>query len=357
MNICQRDGVEAARSLSGIKLRKADTVLIIASENVGDGDVSDLVIHRQKAHGAVAVFREKPVDLNVGNIAARALVRVQRNQIVVARALEVSEHAVVAVSVKVDTVHIRGDRISEIEIKNDVFDREVRARVDHNGVIGRILDRQIGDAEALHVIEKHRVTKIAVLLKLPRVDRVLPLIHIIEIPDSALDLEIVTGMLRIGRKQIVKTPQALAFLAQKFAKALFGESYDEENTSATLGSSASVAQVENSGMFGAGMNLAERPTFYFIAAEGYEDQTPVFTIGEREVAYETETIDAKVYYLLAISPIELTETVRWTIGDKSGAFNLRAYYDWAKDEAQNAALAHLVERLYRYAESVQNYFN
>ena len=96
---------------------------------------------------------------------------------------------------------------------------------------------------------------------------------------------------------------------------------------------------------------------FYVAAEGYENLTPVFTIDGTEVAYEVEEIDGKIYYLLATSPIDLTETVRWTIGDKSGAFNLRAYYDWAKDVAKDEVLTHLVERLYRYAESVQNYFN
>ena len=112
----------------------------------------------------------------------------------------------------------------------------------------------------------------------------------------------------------------------------------------------------DSGMEGAGMNLAERPTFYFIACEGYGNETPVFRVGGRQVSYQREVLDGKVYFLLATSPIELTETVEWTIGDKSGSFNIRAYYDWAKNVKEDATLTYLVERLYRYAESVQNYF-
>jgi hypothetical protein len=138
---------------------------------------------------------------------------------------------------------------------------------------------------------------------------------------------------------------------------LLGVSYDEKNPSATIGATSPVSNVADSGMMGAGMNLAERPTFYFIAAEGYENETPVFTLDGKALAYERVEEDDKVYYLLATSPIELTETVFWTIGDKSGSFNLRAYYDWAKDVKKHATLTHLVERLWRYAESVQNYFN
>jgi hypothetical protein len=51
----------------------------------------------------------------------------------------------------------------------------------------------------------------------------------------------------------------------------------------------------------------------------------------------------------------IRETVTYTIGDKSGSFNLRAFYDWAKNTKGDAALAHLVERLYRYSESLNDY--
>ena len=145
--------------------------------------------------------------------------------------------------------------------------------------------------------------------------------------------------------------------ANAVTDALLGKNYDAENPSTALNTTPAVKNVDDSGMMGAGMNLAERPTFYFIAAEGYESEAPVFTLGEDEITYEREEIEGKVYYLLAISPIELTKTVCWSIGDKSGAFNLRAYYDWAKDVAEDDALTHLVERLFAYAESVQNYFN
>ena len=144
--------------------------------------------------------------------------------------------------------------------------------------------------------------------------------------------------------------------AKAILDSTLGAGYDEAHPALGL-EDAVAATATDSGMSGAGMNLAERPTFYFIAAEGYENETPVFTLDGKEVAYERVEEGDKVYYLLAISPIELTETVSWTIGDKSGSFNLRAYYDWAKDVEKDATLVHLVERLWRYAESVQNYFN
>ena len=83
--------------------------------------------------------------------------------------------------------------------------------------------------------------------------------------------------------------------------------------------------------------------------------TPVFTIDGKTVAFETLTDGTDTYFILSIEPWLVRETITYTIGDKSGSFNLRAYYDWAKNTAKDAELAHLVERLYRYSESLSNY--
>ena len=137
---------------------------------------------------------------------------------------------------------------------------------------------------------------------------------------------------------------------------LLGEGYDGANPASTLPTDTPASVSPESGMLGAGMYLAERPTFYFIAQADYENATPVFVVGGHTVEYKKETVDGNTYFILSVSPIELTEAVTWTIGDKSGSFNLRAYYDWAKDVKNDTSLTHLTERLYRYAESVQNYF-
>ena len=137
---------------------------------------------------------------------------------------------------------------------------------------------------------------------------------------------------------------------------LLGEGYDGANPASTLPTDTPASVSPESGMLGAGMYLAERPTFYFIAQADYENATPVFVVGGHTVEYKKETVDGNTYFILSVSPIELTEAVTWTIGDKTGSFNLRAYYDWAKDVKNDTSLTHLTERLYRYAESVQNYF-
>ena len=152
-----------------------------------------------------------------------------------------------------------------------------------------------------------------------------------------------------------ETNPARAEGAEKVLTSLLGEDYDEENPSTTLPTATPATNGENSGMKGAGMNLAERPTFYFIASESYRNETPHFFIGDKELSYVTETDGDEVYYLLAFSPKNLTDTVTWTIGERSGSFNLRAFYDYAVRE-NDSALAHLIERAYRYSESVNAYF-
>lgn len=136
---------------------------------------------------------------------------------------------------------------------------------------------------------------------------------------------------------------------------VLGADYDASNPSYEL-DGAIAAEYTDSGMAGAGMNLAEKPTFYFVAAKGYENETPVFMMDGEVVSFIKATEGERTIYYLSFSPIDLTGTVSWTVGDKSGAFNLRTFYDYAKNTAKDENLINLVERLYRYSESVKNYF-
>ena len=136
---------------------------------------------------------------------------------------------------------------------------------------------------------------------------------------------------------------------------ILGAEYDTKNPANTLTTTTPVASTEN-GMAGAGLVLAERPTFYFVADEGYENMTPVFTINGKTVSYK-KVVDGKyTYFYLTFSPVMLRETVEYTIGQTSGSFNLRAYYDWAKDVSKDEHLTYLVERLYRYSETITDYY-
>ena len=143
--------------------------------------------------------------------------------------------------------------------------------------------------------------------------------------------------------------------AERVLVSLLGEGYDEANPSALRPVQTPAYVGENSGMKGAGLNLAERPTFYFVADDAHRNETPRFFLGEKELTYAIETDGTDVYYLLAFSPCDLTETVKWTVGDCTGEFNLRAYYDYASEQNDDA-LIRLIERVYRYSESVNAYF-
>ena len=148
--------------------------------------------------------------------------------------------------------------------------------------------------------------------------------------------------------------RALANAAAAVRDTVLGLDYDKKN--AVDLSIAPVTITEGSGMKGAGMELGERPTFYFVAAEGYENETPTFTIDGVNIRYTTQSIDANTYFCLIHSPDMLDKTVFYTIGEHSGSFNLRAYYDWAKAEQDNA-LVHLIERLYAYNQSIHACFD
>ena len=134
---------------------------------------------------------------------------------------------------------------------------------------------------------------------------------------------------------------------------VLGFDYDEKHTVEIPLSP--INSPADGGMQGAGLMLGERPVFYFVAAEGYENEAPTFTIGGEVVRYTAERIDGKVYFTLIHSPDLLDQSVSYTIGEHSGTFNLRAYYDWAKSEG-DTALVHLVERLYAYNQSIHACF-
>ena len=66
--------------------------------------------------------------------------------------------------------------------------------------------------------------------------------------------------------------------------------------------------------------------------------------------------DGRTYIRVSVYAYAMTNTVSYTIEgtDISGAFNLKAYYDFALEE-NDAKLISLVERLWKYSESARNY--
>ena len=137
--------------------------------------------------------------------------------------------------------------------------------------------------------------------------------------------------------------------------AMLGKNYNKNHLPKGLATDTTLVSSDN-GMSVAGMYLANRPTFCFIAADEYAKFSPVFTMEDKTLPYTVEKDGDKTVFCLSISPLQLTGKVCWTIGDKSGEFNLRTYYDYAKNTLNDENLIFLIERLYRYSESVQDYF-
>ena len=141
--------------------------------------------------------------------------RIECDKVIVARALQVADHTVMTVAIQMDAVHIGGDGVSVIEVENNILDGEVGADVNHHAIIGRVLEGKVRDTETAYVIEEHRVSEVAILPEISGVDGIRALIPIVEVPDTALDFEIVTGVLRIGGQKVHEAPEALRFLTKK----------------------------------------------------------------------------------------------------------------------------------------------
>lgn len=112
--------------------------------------------------------------------------------------------------------------VAVVEIEGQVLHGEVGPRVHHNGVVGGILHRQVGYAEITDVVEEHDVAQVVPLIKLSRVDGVGVPVPIVEVPDPALDLEVVAGVLRRGGVEIVELPNLLVEGKEEIPQSRFG---------------------------------------------------------------------------------------------------------------------------------------
>ena len=95
----------------------------------------DLLVNCKQSCCAMTVFCKKAVYFNICNIPTRSLVSVKRYKIIIARPLKISNYAIMAVAVQMDSVHIRGNRITKIKIKNNILDRKIRSGIDHKCII------------------------------------------------------------------------------------------------------------------------------------------------------------------------------------------------------------------------------
>ena len=149
------------------------------------------------------------------------------------------------------------------------------------------------------------------------------------------------------------TAKANAALAVR--DTVLGAGYDEANKASSLVGYTAEALTEGCGIKGAGLSLAERPTFYFVLADGERAENVSFRIGECALRYETVLVDGDTYFILKQSPDTLLETVTYKVGEKEGTFNLFAYYDYAMNN--DSDLATLIKRLVAYVDSVNALFS
>ena len=131
--------------------------------------------------------------------------------------------------------------------------------------------------------------------------------------------------------------------------AIIGADYESTSAPVIEGSAAA----ETSGLKSATFVLDETPAMRFYLADGADASKYAFFIGGKrintEISADGKYIDIDVY------AYALCETVTYTIGGaEAGSFHIRAYYEWAK--AQNdEALTDLVARFWKYLQSAREF--
>ena len=131
-----------------------------------------------------------------------------------------------------------------------------------------------------------------------------------------------------------------------------------KNYSSSSKPNTNVTAVNNAdGLSSACLELGASPAFRFYLDGSYDASKYKFRVAETtpncEVLADT---DGRTYIRVSVYAYAMTNTVSYTIEgtDISGAFNLKAYYDFALEE-NDAKLISLVERLWKYSESARNY--
>ena len=130
------------------------------------------------------------------------------------------------------------------------------------------------------------------------------------------------------------------------------------NYSSSSKPNTNVTAVNNAdGLSSACLELGASPAFRFYLDGSYDASKYKFRVAETtpncEVLADT---DGRTYIRVSVYAYAMTNTVSYSIEgtDISGAFNLKAYYDFALEE-NDAKLISLVERLWKYSESARNY--
>ena len=136
---------------------------------------------------------------------------------------------------------------------------------------------------------------------------------------------------------------------------IIGAEYDASSRPDTTVNAVS----DTDGLSSASLELGAAPSFRFYIDGSYDASLYKFTIANATPVSEVMTdTDGRVYIRVYVYAYAMHETVHYTISGTniSGSFNLKSYYEFALSEG-DPTLINLVERLWKYAESAENYRN
>ncbi len=133
--------------------------------------------------------------------------------------------------------------------------------------------------------------------------------------------------------------------------ALLGDSYDDNNTPAMDGSAAAPTV----GLKSATFILTSTPTIRFYLADGADASAYSFYANGVGLKTESGENENGKYIDIDVYAYRMCETITYKIGGtESGSFHIKAYYEWAKTQ-NNDALVCIVERFAKYCESAKAY--
>ena len=220
-NVADGDPAEISALGCGVILGEFERVRIVGAEHIGDGYIAHARHRGQQADRAKAVCREDAVHRHGFDGAGCHVVGVERQQVVVGRALQVADHAELAGPVQVYAVHVDAVRPGALVVEPDVLDGEVGQAAALNAVRHGIAHRHVPDFQPPDAVKLDGAAQERVEM-VPRLEpfgavtvvpvffvgvfrircefgmkRVCALVHVIHVPDSADQADVVG--IRLGR--------------------------------------------------------------------------------------------------------------------------------------------------------------
>ncbi|MBQ3015216.1 MAG: Ig-like domain-containing protein [Clostridia bacterium] len=134
---------------------------------------------------------------------------------------------------------------------------------------------------------------------------------------------------------------------------ILGDSYDDNNAPVMNGSS----DTPEVGLKSATFILSSTPTIRFYVAEDADVSTYSFYADGVGLKTESGENENGKYIDIDVYAYRMCETITYKIGGtESGSFHIKAYYEWAKTQNDDA-LVNVVARFAKYCESAKAYKN